>query len=214
MWIATQGPEDDPIIKDMYDHMQGRVVPMMSVFTLRPQLTKAVAAITRNVAFGGTSIGRYLEELIASRVCHLQRCRLCTTSHTAQLRRVSGKDPDWIKQVINDPENAGLEPRDLAILRFVSKATTAAATMSRQDVETLRAVGLSDENILDVSSCCAFYNFVPRIINSLGLEISERQVEWARFLGYEAEEPVRDVGVEMPAGVDFVDLQRTLWADS
>lgn len=43
--------------------------------------------------------------------------------------------------------------------------------MSEQDVMALRAVGLSDGEILDVCQVTAYYNYVNRLADGLGVEL-------------------------------------------
>ena len=212
MWIKNQGPDDDPIIADLYDKMHGRVVPMLDVFTLKPPLLKAVVALTQQSSFGGTKLGRYREELIAAYVCHLQRCRLCTVSHSRQLLSVSGKPKEWVRDVLTRGPEADLGEQERAILRFSAKMTRHANEMTQQDVQTLRDAGLDDEAILDVAAVAAFYNWVPRIIGAFGLTISQRQSEWAEYIGYDPSgaEPER-TSTEQPGAYDFVQDQARLW---
>ena len=212
MWIKNQGPNDDPTIADLYDKMHGRVVPMLDVFTLKPDLLRAVVNITQQSAFGGTSLGRYREELIAAYVCHLQRCKLCTVSHSRQLLTVSGKPKEWVKAVLDHGPEADLDGQDRAILRFTGKMTEGASNMTQADVQALREAGFQDEAILDIGAVAAFYNWVPRIIGAFGLNISQRQAEWAEYIGYDASgaEPER-ASMEQPGTFDFVEAQARLW---
>jgi uncharacterized peroxidase-related enzyme len=211
MWIETRGPQDDPVIKDLYERMQGRVVPMIQVFTLKPELLKAVVALTQQSAFGGTSLGRCREELIAAHVCHLQRCKLCTVSHSGQLLRVSGRGREWVKQVLDNPDEADLDPGDRAILAFAGKMTLHASEMTAADTEALRQAGFSDLEILEIGAVAAFYNWVPRIIGAFGLTISKRQAEWAEYIGYDAGDATPDPPPLQDQSFDFVEAQARLW---
>lgn len=43
--------------------------------------------------------------------------------------------------------------------------------MQETDVEALRAAGLGDDEILDVCQIAAYYNFVNRLADGLGVEL-------------------------------------------
>jgi len=70
-----------------------------------------------------------------------------------------------------DFETAGLDPRRLAILTYAAKLTRAPATVERADVEALRAVGLSDTDVLHVAEVVGYYAYVNRIADGLGVEL-------------------------------------------
>lgn len=45
--------------------------------------------------------------------------------------------------------------------------------MSRADVDALRAAGLRDDEILDVCQVTAYFNYVNRLADGLGVELEE-----------------------------------------
>ena len=45
--------------------------------------------------------------------------------------------------------------------------------MTEEDVELLRAAGLSDRGIHDLVSVVAYFNFVNRMASGLGVELEE-----------------------------------------
>lgn len=61
-----------------------------------------------------------------------------------------------------------------AMLIYVEKLTLAAATMTSEDVESLRQVGWKDREILDIALVSAYYNFRCRMADALGVELDER----------------------------------------
>ena len=73
---------------------------------------------------------------------------------------------DW--RSMDLPEN------EQAMLVYVEKLTLAAATMTSEDVESLRQVGWKDREILDIALVSAYYNFRCRMADALGVELDER----------------------------------------
>ena len=57
------------------------------------------------------------------------------------------------------------------MLRYVEKLTRAPAGMNRDDVETLREAGFADAAILDICQVAAYYAFVNRLADGLGVEL-------------------------------------------
>lgn len=76
-----------------------------------------------------------------------------------------------MRGLIEDYRTADLSDRERAICVYSVKLTTAPRSMQRDDVEALRAVGLSDAAILDVCQVTAYYNYVNRLADGLGVEL-------------------------------------------
>jgi len=84
--------------------------------------------------------------------------------------RKNGFEPEQLEAVINDYHNAGLTPQEVAVMEFAQKITLHAHTIRLEDVQRLREVGLSDEEILDVALAAAMRNFFSKITDALGVE--------------------------------------------
>lgn len=48
--------------------------------------------------------------------------------------------------------------------------TRAPAAIRRQDIETLRKQGLSDRDILDAVKVIAYFNYINRVADALGID--------------------------------------------
>ena len=79
-----------------------------------------------------------------------------------------------------DWRTAGLDPATLAILEYCDKLTRAPAQMSLADIETLRSHDLSERAINDTVQVCAYFNYINRIADGLGI-VPE---DWIDELGY------------------------------
>ncbi len=73
-----------------------------------------------------------------------------------------------------------LEPRLSNIVRHAEKLTTAPVAMTESDLGELRAEGLSDEDILDLTLIVAYFNFVNRIALGLGVTFSADEMSGYR----------------------------------
>ena len=73
-----------------------------------------------------------------------------------------------------------LEPRLSNIVRYAEKLTSAPAAMTESDLGELRAVELSDKDILDLSLITAYFNFVNRIALGLGVDFSADEMSGYR----------------------------------
>lgn len=92
--------------------------------------------------------------------------------HGAALRALSG---DWTlpRALATDWRAAEVEPRLRALLAYAVKLTRTPEEMTAADAQALRDVGLDDEGILHACEVVAYYNFVNRLADGLGVELEE-----------------------------------------
>jgi uncharacterized peroxidase-related enzyme len=81
--------------------------------------------------------------------------------------------PAQVEAIVSDYRGAGLTGQEVAILDFAVKLTDHAYKMTPRDTDRLRAVGLSDEEIVEVASAAAQRNLVSRLYDALGAEPDE-----------------------------------------
>ncbi len=76
-----------------------------------------------------------------------------------------------MEQLKTDYRQAPLDTRPRAMLDYVVKLTREPWAMRPADVEALRAVGFTDAEILDIAQVTAYFAFVNRIADGLGVEL-------------------------------------------
>ena len=91
--------------------------------------------------------------------------------HGAGLRKIT-RDEDLVERLTADPDGVDVSPRERALLDWALKVTRTPWNMTRDDLAPLRDVaGLDDRGILDLSLVTAYFAFVNRIADSLGIEV-------------------------------------------
>lgn len=73
-----------------------------------------------------------------------------------------------------DYTKADLPSADKAMLEYALKLTAHPQKMNAEDVEILRAEGLDDRAIHDLCAVTAYFAFVNRMADGLGVELEER----------------------------------------
>jgi alkylhydroperoxidase family enzyme len=79
-------------------------------------------------------------------------------------------DAGTVRRIVTDHRQAGLDPVDVAIMDFASKVTADAASVTAVDVAALRARGLPDSDILDVTLAAAARCFFSTVLEAMGTE--------------------------------------------
>lgn len=73
--------------------------------------------------------------------------------------------------LVHDPQAAPLAPADRALLDYALKLTHAPASVTPADIDGLRLHGFDDRAIHDACCITAYYAFVNRIADGLGVEL-------------------------------------------
>lgn len=69
------------------------------------------------------------------------------------------------------PEHAPLPDRTQALVSYALKLTREPGRMAEADLAPLRAAGLSDRGIHDAAAVVAYFNFVNRVAEGLGVDL-------------------------------------------
>lgn len=96
--------------------------------------------------------------------------------HGAGLRDLTD-DAQLVEDLKRDYRSADLAPADRAMLDYAVKLTREPWTAREEDVDGLRRLGFDDTAVLDIVQVTAYYAFVNRLADGLGVELEER---WAR----------------------------------
>jgi uncharacterized peroxidase-related enzyme len=86
------------------------------------------------------------------------------------------RDDELLAQLKEDYTQASLAPADRAMLDYAAKLTLTPVTVTRSDVQALRRAGFDDQAILDIAQITAYFAFVNRTADGLGVSLEE---DWA-----------------------------------
>ena len=172
-WIETVGWEDsDGELRAAYDWQAaslGEPAEFTMLGSLYPAIVEERLRLYRTVEgcpSGLSQIERQAAALVASAINGTDHCASGLRLKLASLGMADGT----ITAIVDAPADAitGDERLD-AILAHAAKLTGNPTEMSEADVEGLRAVGLSDLDVLDLNNMVSYYNYINRVVMGLGL---------------------------------------------
>ena len=82
-------------------------------------------------------------------------------------------DRDLTAQIGQDYRRAELKVADRQMLDYAAKLTRSPGDMLEGDVIALRGIGFSDRAILDIAQVVAYYAYVNRIADGLGVSLED-----------------------------------------
>lgn len=178
-WIETIPPSDATgTLKEAYDWQAARLgepTEFTQLGSLYPDLVLERLRLYKVVEHAPSTLTpeeRYLAALVTSNINGTVHCasglvvRLDDLGTEARIVAAAGApgEPPSEATVI-----AGANPRLEAILAYAITLTRAPGSIAEADVERLRSEGLEDIDILDLNNLVAYYNYINRVANGLGL---------------------------------------------
>jgi uncharacterized peroxidase-related enzyme len=161
----------------MYEELvrkRGKVSNILRVHSLNPAAMENHLDLYMTLMFGKSGLSRLEREAIAVVVSASNECEYCINHHTESLRHYLD-DEETLNMLATADGLETLEPRLSNIVRYAEKLTTAPGAMTESDLGELRAEGLADRDILDLTLIVGYFNFVNRIAVGLGVDYSAEE---------------------------------------
>jgi len=86
----------------------------------------------------------------------------------------------FVHAVARDWRTAPLTPVDRALCEFAAKLTHHPHDMTPADLDALRAHGLDDRAIHDAVQVIAYFNYINRVADALGVEPEDFIPPWGK----------------------------------
>lgn len=147
---------------------RGALANIHAVTSLHPGILDAHLSLYEEIHFAESPLSRRERELVATVVSRENRCAYCVAHHADAFGR-HANEPGLQALVATDYTKAKLTEKERALADHAVKLTRAPGTLTEADVERLRAVGLDDRAILDLTLVVAYFGFANRLASGLGL---------------------------------------------
>jgi uncharacterized peroxidase-related enzyme len=132
-----------------------------------PQTLSHRTPLYNGIMYGPRGLPRADRELGALAASTVNGCVYCASVHSRRLAELT-KDPALPQAIFDKGEAAELDERRRAVFDYSVKLSRCPPQATRSDVERLRAVGLSDGDILDLTNAVAMFAWANRLMQTLG----------------------------------------------
>jgi len=177
-WIKVirEGEAEDDRLRTFYkkygDPFEG-VDNILKIHSLNPESLWHHYDLYKQLMTGKSGLSRMQREMIAVVVSKANDCYYCLTHHRESLFQLT-KNETLCDTVASDYRNADVAEKDVALMSFAESLTRQPGDMGHSDVKALREAGFRDGDILDIVQVTAYYNFVNRMAQGLGVELEPR----------------------------------------
>ena len=142
----------------------GYVSNSTAIFSLRPAVLEAWIVL-RDAITASMDARRY--ELATLAAARRLRSSYCMLGHGSLLAE-QFFDPGVVREIALDHRTAGLDQVDVAVMDLAEKVAADATSVTQDDVDRLRDLGLADEEIFEVVAAAAGRSFFTKVLDSLG----------------------------------------------
>jgi uncharacterized peroxidase-related enzyme len=171
-WIAVPSPDQLPTevaeeIGDIAERI-GFMPNVARLLAVTPRHFVGWWKYFDDLMRGPSGLTKTQREMIAVVISAESHCPYCVAAHAAALR-MRTKDDALVERLAVNYRHVELDPRDRAMLDFAVKLTKTPDECGQSDLERLRAVGYTDEDVLHIVEVTAIFNYNVRLAAATGL---------------------------------------------
>lgn len=152
-------------------HPQARTSDYYLTLVHQPRMLQHRSTAYNAIMYAPGGLPRAERELGALVVSVTNGCVYCTSVHAQRYAQLA-KRTDTVEQVFQDPSTAGSTPRERAIAQWAQAVTLRPHALGPQDLAPLQALGLSDEDLIDLLHATAIFGWANRLMHNLGEPVS------------------------------------------
>jgi uncharacterized peroxidase-related enzyme len=150
-----------------------RISDYVLVLAHDPQALAARTPLFNGIMYDGGGLSRAERELGAVAASFVNRCIYCAAVHASRYNHLT-KDETVMQKVFFDGAAADIDQRSKAILKFGVRLSECPPAVTKDDIDALRAEGLDDQEILDLTLSTALFGWANRLMHTLGEPVDER----------------------------------------
>jgi uncharacterized peroxidase-related enzyme len=132
-----------------------------------PESLGARTPLFNGILYNRGGLSRAERELGAIGASIVNRCIYCAAVHASRFNQLT-KEPEATAAAFADGEEAALDPRRSAILRYAMRLSRTPSEAGVEDMAALRAAGLDEAEILDLTLSAALFGWANRLMHTLG----------------------------------------------
>ena len=148
------------------------------LFCSKPEVFEPFTVACERIMRGDSPLTSGQRELLGTFVSALNACPYCHDVHNEAVKAF-GFQGELAKQIRDDFDNADLDDNLKPLFALARKSTEAAYKVTDADFEACYAAGWDDDAIRDAVVVACLFNFMNRLVSTLGIEAGEEYLAGA-----------------------------------
>lgn len=133
----------------------------------QPRILQERSTVFNAIMYAPGGMSRAERELASTVVSRVNGCVYCASVHAQRFEQLAKRN-DVIAQVFEDPDTAGTNARERAIVQLALTLTRQPGHLAASDLQALYAAGLTAAEILDGIHSIAIFAWANRLMLNLG----------------------------------------------
>lgn len=163
-------------LKEIYSKLEqerGQIAQVHKMQSLRPESIVKHMDLYMEIMFSKSELSRAQREMMAVVVSTSNNCGYCTTHHGSALNHY-WRNNEKLQQLKKNFREVDISENDKMLCNFAEEVSLRPQNLENNDpTKSLRQFGFSDAAILDAGLVVSYFNFVNRMVMSLGIELEQ-----------------------------------------
>ncbi|MDR3065423.1 MAG: peroxidase-related enzyme [Comamonas sp.] len=164
----TATPEQQQVLE--VSHPKAKTMDFYLLLARQPQVLMERSQAFNAIMYAPGGLSRAEREVAATAVSRSNGCVYCASVHAQRFEQLAKRN-DVMAQLFDEPETAGTNARERAIIQASLALTRTPGSFGKQHLQPLRDAGLSDLEMLDMVHSAALFGWANRLMLNLGVEI-------------------------------------------
>ena len=164
----TATPEQQHVLE--VSHPKAKTMDFYLLLGRQPEVLMERSQAFNAIMYAPGGLSRAEREVAATAVSRSNGCVYCASVHAQRFEQLAKRN-DVMAQLFDEPDTAGTNARERAIIQAALVLTRAPGQFGLSQVQALRDAGLTDQEILDMLHSAALFGWANRLMLNLGVEI-------------------------------------------
>lgn len=177
---VIQPDEAEGRLREIYTQLEqqrGQIAEVHKIQSLRPESIVKHMELYMEIMYSKSDLSRAQREMMAVVVSKTNNCSYCVAHHASALNQY-WKNDHKMEDLKTDFKKLELASEDMVLCVFAESLTKNQVSQDYDNsINELKKAGFSDKAILDASLVVSYFNFVNRMVLSLGVELESDKGE-------------------------------------
>ncbi|WP_421995311.1 peroxidase-related enzyme [Roseococcus sp.] len=163
--LARATPDEIKVLEE--SHPKAKVSPYYLLLVQEAEVLRQRSKLFNTIMYGPRGASRADRELAATAESRVNGCPYCASVHAQRFVQMKG-DRELMLRLLDEGVRTPMPSKQRAIVDYAVKLGATPSAANAEDLAKLRAEGLDDAEILDITLSVAMFANANRLMQTLG----------------------------------------------